>query len=101
MYYNGANSYLFVHGTEIIKFKGNDFEIVATPLCLGNVSNNLSADNMKKTGFDGYVYDLSVDYDSIVVNDTLDIHNYVMEKAEQKIMFGFIKKIFVTAVSCF
>ena len=34
LHYNGANSYLFVNGTEIIKFKAKDFEIVATPLCL-------------------------------------------------------------------
>ena len=41
MYYNGANSYLFINGTEIIKFKAKDTEIVATPLCLGNVSKDL------------------------------------------------------------
>ena len=34
-HYNGANSYLFVNGTEIHKFKEKDFEIVATPSCLG------------------------------------------------------------------
>ena len=82
LYYNGANSYLFANGTEIIKFKANDSETVATALCLGNVSNNFSADNMKKTEFDGYVYHFSVDYDAIAVNDILDIHNYVMKKAE-------------------
>ena len=31
LHYNGANSYLFVNGTEISKFKAKDFEIVATP----------------------------------------------------------------------
>ena len=36
--YNGANSYLFVNGTESYKFKAKDSEIVATPLCLGNIS---------------------------------------------------------------
>ena len=39
LHYNGANSYLLVNGTEIIKFKAKDSEIVAFPLCLGNVSN--------------------------------------------------------------
>ena len=33
--YNGVNSYLFVNGTEIYKFKAKDSEIVAIPLCLG------------------------------------------------------------------
>ena len=31
LHYNGANSYLFVNGTEIYKFKAKDSEIVATP----------------------------------------------------------------------
>ena len=35
LHYNGSNSYLFVNGTEIRKFKAKDSEIVATPLCLG------------------------------------------------------------------
>ena len=47
-HYNGANSYLFVNGTEIYKFKAKDSEIVANPLCLGNISKDWSADNMKK-----------------------------------------------------
>ena len=38
LHYNGANSYLFVNGTEIYKFKAKDSEIVASPLCLGNIS---------------------------------------------------------------
>ena len=33
-HYNGANSYLFVNGTEIIKLKAKDSEIVAYLLCL-------------------------------------------------------------------
>ena len=34
LHYNGANSYLFVNGKEIDKFKAKDSEIVATPVCL-------------------------------------------------------------------
>ena len=37
LHYNGANSYLFVNGTEISKFKVKDSEIVASPLCLANI----------------------------------------------------------------
>ena len=48
LHYNGANSYLFVNGIEIHKFKAKDSEIVATPLCLGNISKYFSVDNMKK-----------------------------------------------------
>ena len=46
---NGANSYLFVNSTEIIKFKAKYSDILATPLCLGNISKNLFVNNMKKT----------------------------------------------------
>ena len=40
LHYNGANGYLCVHGKEIHKCKGKDIEIVATPLCLGNISKD-------------------------------------------------------------
>ena len=80
MHYNGVNSYLFVNGTEIYKFKAKDFEIVATPLFLGNISKDWSTDNMKKTGFNGYVHDFNVDYDPIDVDDIKDIHKYLMKK---------------------
>ena len=80
LHYNGASSYLFVNGTEIHKFKAKDSEIVASPLCLGNISKDVSVDNMKKTGLNGYVYDFSVDYDAIAVDEILDIHKYLMEK---------------------
>ena len=80
LHYNGANSYLFVNGAEIYKFKANDSEIVASPLCLGNISKDWSTDNMKRTGFTGYVYDFSVDYDPIANDDIKDIHKYLLEK---------------------
>ena len=70
----------FVNDTEIHKFKAKDSEIVASPLCLGNISKDFSVDNMKKTGLNGYVYDFIVDYDAIVVDDILDIHKYLMRK---------------------
>ena len=69
LYYDGANSYLFTNGTKIIKFKAKDSKIVATPLCPGNISKVWSVDNMEKTGLNGYVYDFSVDYGAIAVDD--------------------------------
>ena len=81
MHYNGPNSYLFVNRSKIHKFKGKHSEIVATPLCLANISKDFSVDNMKKkTGLNGYVYDISGDYDAIAVDDILDIQTYLMEK---------------------
>ena len=40
LHYNRANSYLYVNGKEMVKFKAKDSEIVATPLCLRNISKD-------------------------------------------------------------
>ena len=80
MHYNGANSYLFVNGKEIVKFKAKDSEIVASPLCLGNISKDWSIDNMKRTGFTGYVYDFSVSCNDIEVDNINNIHKYLIKK---------------------
>ena len=80
LHYNGANSYSFVNDTEIYKFKAKYSEILVGPICLGNISKDWSVDNVKKTGFTGYVYDFSIDYIAINVDDIKDIHKYLMKK---------------------
>ena len=80
LHYNGANSYLFVNGLEIYKFKAKNSKIIATPLCLGNISKDWSINKMKRTGFNGYVYDFSVDYNATNVDDVKDAHKYLMKK---------------------
>ena len=72
LHYNGANSYLFVNGTEFYKFKAKDSEIAATPLCVGNIWKDWSVDNLKKTALNGYVYDFSADYNAIAADDILE-----------------------------
>ena len=64
----------------MIKFKAKDSEILAYSLCLGNVSKDWSQDNMKKTAFNGYIFDFSTDYNAITVSDIQNIHNYFMKK---------------------
>ena len=49
-------------------------------MCLGNVSSDFNQTDRKSTGLNGYVYDFSVDYNAIVVDDILDIHKYSMKK---------------------
>ena len=88
LHYNGANSYLFVNGREIYKFKAKDSEIVATPLCLGNISKDGTVNNMKNTGLNGYVYDFDVDYVLIAVDDIFDIWKRITIHK----MFRYIKK---------
>ena len=78
LHYNEANSYLFLNGTEIYKFKAKGSEIAASPLCLGNISKDWSTDNMKKSGLTGHVYNFSADYNTVSVDDIKYIHNYLM-----------------------
>ena len=54
--------------------------VVPYNLCLGNVFKDFSASNMKKNGFNGYIYDFSADFNSIDVNHIKDIHKYLMKK---------------------
>ena len=68
LHYNEANSYLFVNGTDIIKSKAKGSEIVAYPLCLGNISKEFFVDDILRTGLNKYIYDFSVDYNAIAVD---------------------------------
>ena len=96
MYYNGANSCLLVNGVEIYKFKAKDSENVAILLCLENIWKDWTVDNMKRTG---YVYDFSADYDTIAVDDILDIHKFLMKENNMIWqMFRFIKRVFVVSM---
>ena len=68
--------YLF--SEEVHKFKAKDSEIVAIPLCLGNISKDLSVDNMKIAGLNGHVYDFSVDYDNIIIRHSQIFHEKII-----------------------
>ena len=80
LHYNGTNRYLFVNGTKLIKFKAKDSELDDNILCLGNISKDFSVVNMKKTGLHGTVYEFSVDYGAIPVDNILNIHKYLIKK---------------------
>ena len=95
LHYNGANSYLFVNATEIIKFKPKDSEIVSNPLCLGKLSEHFSLGNMEETGLYGLVYYFSVDYDAIAVDYILDINKYLVKKNNVKRCLDLLRKFFV------
>ena len=97
LHYNGANRYRNAteNATEIHKFKAKDSEIVASPLCLGNISKDFSVDNMKKTGLNGYVHDFSVDYDAIAVDDILDIHIFNGKKWHSIKCLDLLKRCFL------
>ena len=78
-----------------MKFKAKDSEIVTSPICVGNISKDWLADNMKKTGLNGYVYEFSVDYRKFKSN--LDksislIDDYLITKYVK--CLNFLKKCF-------
>ena len=75
-----SNSFLFVNATKIYRFKAKDSKKKKCPLCLGNISKDFIANNMKKTGLNGYVYEFSVDYNIIDTSNIINTHKYLMEK---------------------
>ena len=42
-----------------------------------------SIDNLKRTGFNGYIYDFSVNYDATDIHCIKDIHKYLMKKKDR------------------
>ena len=80
LHYNGDNSYLFVNGKEVTKFKANNFELIKYCMCLGGLSKDYDRDSRKNTGLYGNVYDFRVDYSAISNYKILDIHAYLMKK---------------------
>ena len=53
LHFNRSDSFLFVNTTKIYQFKAKDSEIKKYPLCSGNVSEDFTADNMKKNSIKG------------------------------------------------
>ena len=64
----------------MIKFETKDSELDSNILCFENSSKDFSVDQMKKLGLYGTVYELSVDYGVISVDNLLKIHKYLIKK---------------------
>ena len=79
LHYNVDDSYLFVNGKEVIKFKAKKQSVVGK-LSLGNISADFNQADRKSTGIYGYIYDFSVDCNAISNDKTNDIHRYLIEK---------------------
>ena len=81
LHYNGENSYLFVNGKEIFKFRSDSKNInFPTQLCLGSISNELRAIDSREIFLKGNMYDFSVDYNVINKYDILNIYIYLKAK---------------------
>ena len=75
--------------------KATGSEIKDYTLCLGNTLKDFTINNMSKTGSGGVVSLISVDFNPIDINDFLDILKHLIKRTWYKIMFGWIKKIFI------
>ena len=82
IHYNGDESYLFINGTQELKFKAKNSELARNKFCVGNISEDFSITNMEKTGLFGTVYDLSIDYWPHSVSKIYDTHRYLIKKIE-------------------
>ena len=82
LHYNGDDSYLFVNGKEVTKFKAKRSEIKANQLTLESISTstNLSSSEIEDSKLYGNVYDFSVDYSAISNDKIHNIHAYLMRK---------------------
>ena len=81
LHYNGDDSYLFVNGRQELKFKCKTDQLVKEKLCIGNLSDQWTANESEKTGLYGNIYDFVVDYERILgVKTIYDMHRYLMTK---------------------
>ena len=81
LHYNSDNSYLFVNGSQELKFKSSVNYLDKNLLSVGNISSDWSLTNSTKTGLYGNVYDFAVDYVGINgVKTIYDIRRYLMKK---------------------
>ena len=81
LHYNDDNSYLFVNGKEIFRFKADNKHInFPSQFCLGIISKGFSALESRDVSLNGNVYDFSVDCNSIDQSDILNIRKCLMIK---------------------
>ena len=73
--------------------------MVPYPLCLSGLSKDFEIGYMRASGLIEYVYDFSVDYGAIAVDDILDIHKYLMKKMVLHIQM--LNKLVITVVTFF
>ena len=69
LHYSEVNSYIFIIGVEIYKFKAKDSDLNTATSTLGNVLKVISVDNMKTLSY---------------IDDILRTHKHLMKKHDMK-----------------
>ena len=100
LHYNRNNRFLFVNTAKIYQSKANDSEIKKYLLCLGNISKDFTAINMRKKnpGWNGYIYDFFVDYNIFDTSSIINIQKYLMKKHDKN-MSGIIFKMYIVLLA--
>ena len=79
LHYNGSNSFLFVNARKVYQFKAKNLEIKYHALCLRNISEDFTINNLKKIGLkDVIIFLVVVDFNPIDTYNVLDVHKYLM-----------------------
>ena len=85
LHYNADNSYLFVNGKEIFKFKADNKNVnFLAQFCLGSISNGFNTNESRELSLNGDVDGFSVDSNSIDESGILNIYKYLMTKSNAK-----------------
>ena len=85
LHYKHDNSYLFVNGKEIYKFKADRNNVnFPAQFCLGSISNGFGAAESSEVSLKGNVYDYYFDCNAIDKSDILNIRKYLMVKNDIK-----------------
>ena len=100
LHYNGDNSYLFVKGSQELKFKSSVNYLDRNLLCVGNISSAWSLANSTKTGLYRNFYEFAVGYVGINgVKTIYDIHRYLMKKHNIIYkMFRLLEKVIILII---
>ena len=79
LHYNANNSYLFVNGKEIFKFKADNENVnFPTQFCLRSLSDRFNNAEPREVSLNRNVNDFSVDYRSIDQPDIWNIDKYFL-----------------------
>ena len=74
-HYNAYNSYLFINGKQIIKFKTDNKNVnFPNRFCLGNITDGFNVTESREVFLRKNLYDFLVGYNSIDKFDILNIH---------------------------
>ena len=84
LHYKVDNSYFFINGNKIFKFKADNKIVKLSNSVLPRKYIEFCNTEFEEVSLNGNIYDFSLDYNSIDKSDILHIHKYLMTKNNMK-----------------